>query len=88
LAAEFETVSKVERDLLQISGGVKIINYDSRGYFAGFDLPKGFIITAVNRSNIASPRDLEVALNGITGRVEIYGVDENGRKVRYPFYLR
>ena len=88
LGAEFEVVSKVEKDLLRIENGVKVIDVDSRGFIAQLDIPKGFIITAINRRPINDPKELSEILSKVRGRVEIYGVNASGRKVYYPFYLR
>ncbi len=88
LGAEFEIVSKVERDLLRIENGVKIVDIDNSGYFSQFDLPEGFIITAINRRPIETPEELTDILGKIKGRLEIYGINENGRKVYYSYYLR
>ncbi len=88
LDAQFERVSKVEKDLLQIKSGVKVIDYDNSGYFAQLELPKGFIITAINKRPVDDPEELSDILSKIKGRVEIYGIDTNGRRVYYPFYIR
>ena len=43
LGAEFEVVSKVEKDLLRIENGVKVIDVDTRGFIARLDIPKGWM---------------------------------------------
>lgn len=88
LGAEFEIVSKVERDLLRIENGVKVIKIDRSGYFSQFDLAEGFIITAINKKSIITPEDLTNVLTKIRGRLEIFGINESGRKVYYSYYLR
>ncbi len=88
LGAEFEVVSKVEKDLLRIENGVKVVNIDKSGYFSQFDLPEGFIITAINRKSVDKPEELSDILGKIRGRLEIYGINENGRKVYYSYYMR
>jgi Do/DeqQ family serine protease len=88
LGASFETVSKVERDLLRIPNGVKIIEIDRRGFFSQLDIPEGFIITAINRRPVENPDELEDILSNIRGRIEIYGINASGRKVYYSYYLR
>ena len=88
LGAQFEVVPKVERDLLRIETGVKVVDIDGRGFIAQLDIPKGFIITAINRRPINNPEELSEILSKVRGRVEIYGVDLKGRKVYYPFYVR
>lgn len=85
LEASFESVSKVERDLLGIESGVKVVEYPQNGFFAGLGIPEGFIITQINNRPIDDPKELEKVLENIRGRFDIIGVNERGRKVYYPF---
>ena len=85
LEAQFEVVSKVEKDLLGIRNGVKVIDYDNNGFFSAFDIPEGFIITQVNNRTIKNPEELEKILTTIQGRFDVIGINERGRKVYYPF---
>lgn len=85
LEVTLEAVSKVERDLLGISSGVKVIDYKKNGFFGDLDIPKGFIITQINSRLIDSPRELASVLENIRGRFDIIGINERGRRVYYPF---
>ncbi|MEO9482180.1 MAG: trypsin-like peptidase domain-containing protein [Ekhidna sp.] len=85
LNASFESVSKVERDLLGIKSGVKVVDYKANGFFANLGIPKGFIITQINNKAINKPAELEKILEDIRGRFDVIGIDEKGRKVYYPF---
>lgn len=85
LEASFESVSKVERDLLGIGSGVKVVDYKANGFFSGMGIPKGFIITQINNKTIDSPQELAKALEKIRGRFDVIGIDNHGRKVYYPF---
>lgn len=85
LKATFEAVSKVERDAFGISGGVKVIDYDRRGFFARLDISEGFIITSVNGRTMESPEELSDLLSRIRGKVIIVGITKNGRQVYYPY---
>ncbi|XOV93174.1 MAG: trypsin-like peptidase domain-containing protein [Bacteroidota bacterium] len=87
LAATFENVSKVERDLIGISNGVKVVDYTSNGFFAELGIPEGFIITNINNASIENPEELINILEKIRGRVIIAGIDKKGRKVYYPYYF-
>ncbi|MEQ8240701.1 MAG: trypsin-like peptidase domain-containing protein [Cyclobacteriaceae bacterium] len=87
LRASFETVSKVERDLIGIDNGVKVIDYESIGFFAELGIPEGFIVTHLNNTAIQSPEELSEILLKIRGRVIISGIDRRGRKVYYPYYF-
>ncbi|MEP1035180.1 trypsin-like peptidase domain-containing protein [Ekhidna sp.] len=85
LEASFESVSKVERDLLGIASGVKVVDYKSNGFFANLGIPKGFIITQINSRAINKPEELAKALENVRGRFDVIGIDKRGRKVYYPF---
>ncbi len=87
LAATFENVSKVERDLIGITHGVKVVDYNSSGFFAELGIPEGFIITNINNTVIENPKELIDILEKIRGRVIISGIDKRGRKVYYPYYF-
>ena len=85
LEANFESVSKVERDLLGIESGVKVVSMERQGFFSALDIPEGFIITQINNRLIDSPEELEKILSNVRGRFDVIGINERGRKVYYPF---
>lgn len=87
LGATFEAVSKVERDLLGIKNGIKVIDYKRTGVFAELSIPEGFIVTHINNTAIDSPEEFAHILERIKGRVIISGIDKRGRKVYYPYYF-
>ena len=85
LEASFESVSRVERDLLGIRSGVKVVDFKSNSFFANLGIPKGFIITQINSKYIDKPDELAKAIESVRGRFDIIGIDKRGRKVYYPF---
>ncbi len=85
LGARFESVSKVERDLLGIRSGIKVVDYKRTGSFAELGIPEGFIVTNINNTPIDSPEEFAQILEKIHGRVIIAGIDTRGRKVYYPY---
>lgn len=87
LAVSLEQVSKVERDLLGIESGVKVVDIKRGGFFSNLGIPEGFIITRINNTAIEKPEKLSEILERISGRVIISGVDKHGRNVYYPFYF-
>jgi hypothetical protein len=87
LQARLERVSKVEKNAYDIKTGVKVVDYESGGFFDRLDIPEGFIVTQINNVPIEEPQELEDILSRIEGRVRIYGVDQRGRKVYYPFWF-
>jgi S1-C subfamily serine protease len=86
LGAELEKVSKVERDLLKIDHGVRIMKI-SNGLIRQMSLSEGFIITHINRIPIKDPETLNDILTKIRGRVTIEGVNKIGRKQAYRYYF-
>ena len=84
LGAEFEEISKVERELLKIeSGGVRVFNI-GRGKLAGME--EDFVITHINRTSIQSAEKLIEILENIKGIIWIEGVDKKGNRGRYKMY--
>lgn len=87
LQVSLEAVSKVEKNIYDIKSGVKVVDFTRNGFFDQLDIPQGFIITQINNVPVDKPEELAEILEKVKGRVRIYGVDERGRKVYYPFYF-
>ena len=87
LEVTFESVSQVEREMYDIKSGVKISAFVKNGFFDQLDIPVGFIITQINNVPTDRPEDIADILGEVKGRVRIYGVDKQGRKVYYPYYF-
>ena len=86
LGADFETVPKVERDLLNIDHGVQVVKVRN-GFIRQMNIPEGFIFTYINKIPIKDPESLTDILNKIRGRVLVEGVDKGGRKQYYRYYF-
>ena len=86
LGADFEKVSKVERDLLNIEYGVRIARVRS-GLISQMNLGEGFIITHINKVPIKDPETLTDILSKIRGRVYVEGINKQGRKEFYRYYF-
>ena len=74
--------------LLDIQSGVKIVKIYDRGLLKSLGLAEGFIITAINYTEMKSPDQLIRLLSDYRGRLRLEGVDPNGKKGYYTFYLR
>ena len=85
LGADFEVVSKVERDLYGIQGGVKISNIRT-GLVRDARLPDGFIITRINERRIEAAENAIDALENTRGRVVVEGVKKNGIPGYFSYY--
>ena len=86
LGADLEKVSKVERDLLNIDHGVRILKVRN-GLISQMDIEEGFIITYINKVPIKDPETLTDILTKIRGRVYLEGVNKRGRKEYYRYYF-
>lgn len=86
LGADFEKVSKVERNLLNIEHGVRI-NKVRSGLISQMNLSEGFIITQINKVPIKDPETLADILTKIRGRVYVEGVSKRGRKEIHRYYF-
>ncbi|MGZ5242478.1 MAG: trypsin-like peptidase domain-containing protein [Bacteroidia bacterium] len=87
LGAEFEEVTKLEKEKLGISSGARIFNISSAGQIRKMSLPEGFIITSFNRKTYNSLQELITAMENASGNIRIDGVSPNGSKASYSFYL-
>ncbi|MCL4169710.1 UNVERIFIED_CONTAM: hypothetical protein GTU68_029046, partial [Idotea baltica] len=86
LGADLEKVSKVERNLLNIEDGVRVIKVRS-GLISQMDIDEGFIITHINKVAIEDPETLTDILTKIRGRVYLEGVNKRGRKEIFRYYF-
>ncbi|MCU0431685.1 MAG: trypsin-like peptidase domain-containing protein [Cytophagaceae bacterium] len=84
LNADFEIISKVEREKLGINNGVRIVQVRN-GLIRRLNLSEGFIITAINRVPVSTPEEVAEILEKIKGSVTIEGVTANGQKGYYSF---
>ncbi|MCC8062915.1 MAG: Do family serine endopeptidase [Rikenellaceae bacterium] len=80
LGATFREVSDKLKKELRIRGGIQVVDLKSGGLLAKSRVQRGFIITAINDTPIASVSDL----NRITDKVQsIDGIYPDGRIVSY-----
>jgi S1-C subfamily serine protease len=86
LGADFEKVSKVERNLLNIEHGVRIMKVRS-GLISQMELSEGFIITYINKVPIKDPETLADILTKIRGRVYVEGIGKRGGKEIHRYYF-
>jgi serine protease Do len=86
LGADLDIISKVERDKLGISNGIRILNIKN-GLIRRLGISEGFIITGINKVNISTPSELVEILEKVRGRVVIEGISSNGMKGYYSYYF-
>ncbi|MBK6266903.1 trypsin-like peptidase domain-containing protein [Marivirga sp. S37H4] len=86
LGVEFEEVPKIERNLLDIKNGVRVVDIKN-GFFRKLNIEEGFIITAINGNAVNDPKQLAATLEEIKGKVIIQGVNKKGVKGYYSYYF-
>lgn len=86
LGADLEKVSRVERDVLNIKQGVRVLNI-RRGFMRRLGLQEGFVITSINEVPIDDPEKLVNILSKLRGRVILEGVNTKGVKGYYQYYF-
>jgi len=87
LGADFDVLSKVEKDKMNIDGGVKVSNIRN-GLIRNMNLPEGFVITAINKVKLNNAEDAIKILESNRGTVVIEGVHPNGTRAYYSFLIR
>jgi len=80
--ALFQNITDEEKETLNIEGGAKIIQLDN-GKWQQIGIEEGFIVTAIDKTNIADVDDLMSILQTKRGGVLIEGVYPDGTKAFY-----
>jgi Do/DeqQ family serine protease len=86
LGAEFESVPVVEKNLLDINSGVRVVDVKN-GFFKRLNIDEGFIITAINGESVDNPKEVSDILESVKGKVVIQGVNKKGVKGYYSYYF-
>lgn len=86
LGADFELISKIEKDLFGVSFGVKVSNIKA-GKLSKMNIEEDFIFTSINKQIPESVNDLISRLETMTGQVRIEGISPNGTKQYMSFYI-
>jgi len=86
LGADFELVSKVEKEKLGITNGVRIVKVGN-GLIRRLSLTEGFIITTINKVPVSTAEEVVEILEKIRGRVIIEGITAAGQKGYYSYYF-
>jgi serine protease Do len=75
--AIFEEINDIEGSKYNLKNGVKVIDV-KEGKWKASGLVKGFIITHIDKINIADIEDLHVVLKNKKGGILVEGIDQNG----------
>ncbi|MCX7764802.1 MAG: PDZ domain-containing protein [Bacteroidia bacterium] len=88
LGAEIVAISAREAQRLGISRGFRFQNLRGGGLISQMGLPEGFILLRINGYAPESPREVEQILQRVRGRLNIEGVDAQGRRLYLNFTMR
>jgi len=86
LGADFEAITKIEKDLYKISAGVKVINLRA-GRIAQMGLSEGYIIVSVNQKRDKTAEEIIRLLESSKGRVIVETISPSGEKSVTQFYF-
>ncbi|MCC6721841.1 MAG: trypsin-like peptidase domain-containing protein [Bacteroidia bacterium] len=86
LGAEFEPISKIEKDLYKVASGIKIISISS-GRLSQMGFSEGYIITSVNQKRDKTAEELISILENTSGRFILEVISPDGQKSVNQFYL-
>lgn len=87
LGAEFEKLSKLERQTYRIDSGIKVTNI-TNGKIRQMSIDEGFIFVKVNNVSFESVAELIHYLESYRGQVRIEGVNSSGSSQYLSFTFR
>jgi Do/DeqQ family serine protease len=85
LGADFEPISKIEKDRYNVDNGFKVSNIKS-GRIRKMGIPEGFIFVTLNKVKYKDVNAFIKDFERIKGQVRIEGIHPNGTKGFYSFY--
>lgn len=86
LGADFEPITKVEKDLYKITTGIKVVAVRA-GRIAQMGFSEGYIIVSVNQKKDKTAEEMISILENSKGRVIIETVSPGGEKSVTQFYF-
>jgi len=86
LGIELENLSREEKSELEVSNGVKISKVGP-GPFKKRSVPKGFVITHIDKRKVYTAKDVEKAIQNKEGSILIDGVTSNGEAESFAIRL-
>jgi S1-C subfamily serine protease len=85
LGADFEPVSKIEREKYKIKGGFRVDNIRS-GRIRNMGIPEGFVFVSLNKVQYEDVNEFIKDFERVKGQVTIEGIHPNGTRGYYSFY--
>lgn len=85
LGADFEAISKVEKDRYGISSGIRVGNIRN-GQIRKMNIPEGFIFVSLNKTEYNNAKEFVRDLEQVRGRIMIDGISPSGTRQYLSFY--
>lgn len=85
LGADFEPISKIEKDRFKVENGFKVSHIKS-GRIRKMGIPEGFIFVTINKIKYKDVKTFIKDFEKVKGQVRIEGIHPNGTKGYYSFY--
>ena len=86
LGAEFELISKLEKQTYKIENGIKVFNI-TNGKIRKMNIPEGFIFTKVNQKEFSNLDYFVSFLEQVKGQIRIEGISPSGARQYLSFYF-
>jgi serine protease Do len=86
LGADFEIITKAEKDLYKIASGIKVVGV-RQGRIAQMGFSEGYIIVSVNQKKDKTAEEIISILENSTGRIILEIVSPEGQKSVTQFYF-
>ncbi|KAB2915698.1 MAG: PDZ domain-containing protein [Bacteroidetes bacterium] len=85
LGADFEPISKLEREKYKVKGGYRVSSIRS-GRIRNMGIPEGFIFVALNKVEYTDVTTFIKDFERVKGQVTIEGIHPNGSRGFYSFF--
>jgi len=85
LGAEFELISKLEKERFAVANGIKVSNIKS-GVISRMNIPEGFVFVKLNNNSYSNVKEFVRDLENVKGRIVIEGIHPNGSKQVLSYY--
>jgi serine protease Do len=88
LGARFASLSREQKQQLNLNSGVLVTDVKSGGFFDQIGIPRNTIIVYINGKPVVTPQDIDMALlSAQNGIIQILAIAPDGSKVIFDFSL-
>lgn len=88
LGADFESLTREQKQQLNLNSGVVVMDVQTGGFFDQIGIPKYTIIVYINGKPVDTPEDIDLALLAAqNGTIQMLAIAPDGSKVVFNFSL-